>query len=188
MKKIKEIIVVEGKDDTVAIKRAVDADTIETNGSAVNKEVLERIKHAQEVRGVIVFTDPDYPGERIRKIVANAVPGCKHAFLPKTEAIAKSGRKIGVEHASPESIRRALESVKQEMEDVTTEIEYDSLLHAGLIGGSKARERREKLGVILKIGYTNGKQLYKRLQMFQISKEAFDKAVADVLQGEKQSE
>lgn len=32
--KIKEIIVVEGKDDTAAVQRAVDADTIETNGSA----------------------------------------------------------------------------------------------------------------------------------------------------------
>ncbi|MFT4415971.1 ribonuclease M5 [Fredinandcohnia humi] len=186
--KIKEIIVVEGKDDTVAIKRAVDADTIETNGSAVNKEVLERIKHAQEVRGVIVFTDPDYPGERIRKIVANAVPGCKHAFLPKNEAIAKTGKKIGVEHATPEAIRKALAEVKQEMEDVHSEIDFESLLDAGLIGGSKAKERREKLGVILKIGYTNGKQLYKRLQMFQISKEAFDDAIAVVLQGEKQSE
>lgn len=40
--KIKEIIVVEGRDDTVAIKRAVDADTIETNGSAVNEETIEK--------------------------------------------------------------------------------------------------------------------------------------------------
>ncbi|MCT6903202.1 MAG: ribonuclease M5, partial [Lactobacillus sp.] len=34
---IKEIIVVEGKDDTTAIKRAVQADTIETNGSAISE-------------------------------------------------------------------------------------------------------------------------------------------------------
>jgi hypothetical protein len=33
---IKEVIVVEGKDDTVAIKRAVEADTIETGGSAID--------------------------------------------------------------------------------------------------------------------------------------------------------
>ncbi|MEH7222913.1 ribonuclease M5 [Bacillus sp. JJ1566] len=184
--KIKEIIVVEGKDDTVAIKRAVDADTIETNGSAVNQEVLERIKHAYEVRGVIVFTDPDYPGERIRKIVAKAVPGCKHAFLPKNEALAKSGKKVGVEHATPEAIRKALADVKQEQEDFHSEIEFDALVDAGLIGGSKAKERREKLGVLLKIGYTNGKQLYKRLQMFQITKGAFDQAVEKVLQGERQ--
>ena len=41
--KIKEIIVVEGKDDTTAIKRAVDADTIETNGSALNQETIEKL-------------------------------------------------------------------------------------------------------------------------------------------------
>lgn len=45
--KIKEIIVVEGKDDTVAIKRAVDADTIETNGSAIGDHVIEQVKLAQ---------------------------------------------------------------------------------------------------------------------------------------------
>lgn len=46
--KIKEIIVVEGKDDTVAIKRAVDADTIETNGSAINEETINKIRLAQK--------------------------------------------------------------------------------------------------------------------------------------------
>lgn len=87
--KIKEIIVVEGKDDTVAIKRAVDADTIETNGSAIGEHVIEQVKLAQQKRGVIILTDPDYPGERIRKIISEMVPGCKHAFLPKEEALAK---------------------------------------------------------------------------------------------------
>ena len=55
MKKIQEIIVVEGKDDTVAIKRAVNADTIETNGSAVNESVIEQVRLAQKTRGVIIF-------------------------------------------------------------------------------------------------------------------------------------
>ncbi|WP_425442097.1 toprim domain-containing protein, partial [Sediminibacillus massiliensis] len=53
--RIKEIIVVEGKDDTAKIKQAIDADTIETNGSAVNQEILDQIKHAQQKRGVIIF-------------------------------------------------------------------------------------------------------------------------------------
>lgn len=39
MKKIEEVIVVEGKDDTKAINRAVNADTIETRGSAVPEEI-----------------------------------------------------------------------------------------------------------------------------------------------------
>ncbi|MFL6561603.1 MAG: toprim domain-containing protein, partial [Bacillus sp. (in: firmicutes)] len=49
--KIKEIIVVEGKDDTTAIKRAINADTIETNGSAVNETTIEKVRRAQQSRG-----------------------------------------------------------------------------------------------------------------------------------------
>ena len=59
--KIKEIIVVEGKDDTTAVQQSVSADTIETNGSAINTEIIEKIRLAQETRGVIILTDPDYP-------------------------------------------------------------------------------------------------------------------------------
>lgn len=73
--KIKEIIVVEGRDDTAKIKSAVDADTIETNGSAIGEDVIKRIRLAQETRGVIILTDPDFPGEKIRKTIAEKVPG-----------------------------------------------------------------------------------------------------------------
>ena len=69
MEKIKEIIVVEGRDDTRRILESVEADTIETNGSAIDEETLKLIKKAHETRGVIVFTDPDFPGEKIRKII-----------------------------------------------------------------------------------------------------------------------
>lgn len=61
---IHEFIVVEGRDDTTAINRSVIADTIETNGSALSQETIEKIRHAQELRGVIIFTDPDFPGEK----------------------------------------------------------------------------------------------------------------------------
>ncbi len=81
--KVKEIIVVEGKDDTAKLKQALDVDTIETNGSAINKQTLDQIAHAKQKRGVIIFTDPDYPGQRIRKIIDEHVPGCKHAFFDK---------------------------------------------------------------------------------------------------------
>jgi ribonuclease M5 len=182
--KIKEIIVVEGKDDTTAIKRAVDADTIETNGSAVNQITIEKIKRAHSTRGVIIFTDPDYPGEKIRKTVAASVPGCKHAFLTKDEALAKGNKGIGVEHASPVAIREALKDAQVMSETPTEEITQEDLLTAGLIGGSGAKERRTRLGELLKIGYTNGKQLHKRLMMFQISKQEFAEALAVVRQEE----
>lgn len=183
--KIKEIIVVEGKDDTTAIKRALDADTIETNGSALNQETIEKIILAQKMRGVIVFTDPDYPGEKIRRTIEQNVPGCKHAFLNKTDALHKSGKGVGVEHAKPEDIRKALHEAQIMNEVYEEEISQEDLIIAGLIGGEGAKERREKLGKILKIGYTNGKQLHKRLMMFQISKTEFANAVANIRQEEQ---
>jgi ribonuclease M5 len=183
--KIREIIVVEGKDDTVAIKRAVDADTIETNGSAINEETLKKIELAAEKRGVIIFTDPDYPGEKIRKTIAHRVQNCKHAFLPKHLAKDKLGRGIGVEHASPDAIRNALRDAHRMESELEEKITKDDLIYYRLIGDPLAKWRRERLGEILKIGYTNGKQLYKRLKMFQISRELFLEAVNKIFQEEK---
>jgi ribonuclease M5 len=180
--KIKEVIVVEGKDDTTAVKNAVNADTIETNGSAISMDTIEVIRKAYETRGVIVFTDPDYPGEKIRKTIVEHIPGCKHAFISKEKALPKAGRGIGVEHATPEDIREALKDAQLMDESAKEEITREDLLDAGLIAGPGAKERREKLGKLLKIGYTNGKQLHKRLMMFQISSNDFAEAIAKIRQ------
>ncbi|HJV47524.1 MAG TPA: ribonuclease M5 [Bacillota bacterium] len=178
---IQEVIVVEGKSDTIAIKRAVQADTIETGGSAIPDFVLKKIKKAQERRGVIIFTDPDYPGERIRKIVSQAVPGCKHAFITKEQGQGK--RNLGVEYASDDVIRKALEEVKTETRGLYEEtISFEDLIEAGLVGGSGSSEKRRLLGEILGIGYANAKQIHKRLNMFQISKREFTSAL-EVLGG-----
>ncbi|TQR18208.1 ribonuclease M5 [Psychrobacillus vulpis] len=185
--RIKEIIVVEGKDDTTAIKRAVDADTIETNGSAISKETLIKIQHAQDKRGVIVFTDPDYPGRRIRAIIEDHVPGVKHAFLSKEKTIAKNGKGLGIEHAKDEDIRRAIESVytPKSEGDVVPSVPVEVLVAGKLIGHPNSKERRTKLGELLKIGYTNGKQLQKRLSIFQISRQQLDEAILQLDMEEK---
>lgn len=128
---IKEVIVVEGRDDTVAIRRAVEADTIETGGSAINQRILKRIALAQERRGVIILTDPDHAGERIRKIIANKIPGRKHAFIPEADATRKGD--IGVENASPEAIRHALARVHTSYEGAPSLIDWEDLIEAGLI-------------------------------------------------------
>jgi ribonuclease M5 len=176
---IREMVVVEGKDDTAAVRRAVGADTIETGGSAIGEDVLRRIELAQERRGVIIFTDPDSPGERIRKIVAERVPGAKHAFLTRDEARSRSG--LGVEHASDEAIRRALEAVRSPDSSGGSgeagEIEWNDLLDAGLIIHADAARRRERMGELIGIGYANGKQFHKRCVMFRITKAEFARAL-----------
>ena len=169
--RVKEVIVVEGKDDTAKLKQVLDVDTIETNGSAINQRTLDQIRHAQEKRGVIIFTDPDYPGQRIRQIISNEIPECKHAFLTKKEARGKDNKGLGIEHAKPEAIKEALAAVYQLEDSNKRLITRNDLLNLGLIGDVKARSRREVLTQRLRLGHANGKQLLKRLQMFQITPE-----------------
>lgn len=183
--KIEEIIVVEGKDDTRRLQEVVTADTIETIGSAINEEILAQIEHAQETRGVIVFTDPDFSGEKIRKTIMEAVPDAKHAFLSRGQAAPSNNRgSLGVEHASDHAIVEALRKVVTPLtaEEVAAEprIPRQVLMEYGLIAGAGAKTRREKLGDQLRIGYTNSKQLEKRLAMFRITEEELAAAMTTV--------
>ena len=184
---IEEIIVVEGKDDTRRLQEVLDVDTIETIGSAINDDILEQISHAQETRGVIVFTDPDFSGEKIRKTIMEAVPDAKHAFLSRSQAApSRSKGSLGVEHASDEAILEALRKVvtpTSALEAVAEpEIPRQTLLEYGLIAGTGAKIRREKLGDLLRIGYTNSKQLEKRLKMFRITPAELAQAMIQVEQ------
>ena len=65
--KIEEVIVVEGRDDTAAINRGVEAVTIETHGFGMSENMWKLIDSAYKTKGIIVFTDPDYAGENIRR-------------------------------------------------------------------------------------------------------------------------
>jgi len=179
--KIKELIVVEGRDDTAAIKRAVNADTIETRGSAIDRATIEKIRLAQKKRGVIIFTDPDFQGERIRKIISREVPGCKHAFITREDGTKKGD--IGVENASPEVIIRALSEVRTEMPEWTGAITYEDMVAYRLTSGPDSKERRMKLGAALGIGYANAKQMLQRLNAFQISREEFVAAMEAIDKG-----
>ncbi|MBJ8326168.1 ribonuclease M5 [Streptococcus pacificus] len=170
--KIQEVIVVEGKDDTTNLRRFYDVDTYETKGSALTEDDIERIERLHDLRGVIVFTDPDYSGEQIRKRLMAAIPTLKHAFLNQSEARPKSktkGRSLGVEHASFEDLQKALKGVTQSFDDENQfNIKTSDLVRLRLILSEDSRRRREFLGQELRIGYSNGKQLLKRLELFGI--------------------
>lgn len=176
---IKEVIVVEGRDDITAVKRALDCELIATGGFGFPKGVMERIKTAQKKKGVIIFTDPDFAGEKIRKTISAQIPECKHAFLPREEAI-KDGD-IGIENASPESILAALEMVRTETKDERNEFSQRDLVKNGLLGGEKSSEKRDLVGRQLGIGYGNSKQFLNRLNHYGVTREEFESAVDKIL-------
>lgn len=172
---IKEVIVVEGKDDIAAVKKAVKAEMIATGGYGFPKGVMERIKKAHSTRGIIILTDPDYAGEQIRKKIVAAVGECKHAFISR-EAGTKDDN-IGVENASPESIREALNRARCEKISPRQEFTREDMLELDLYGGKDSQHRRDFLGRILGIGYGNAKQFLNRLNNYGVTKEEFLKAL-----------
>ncbi|AIG65165.1 ribonuclease M5 [Weissella tructae] len=179
---IKEVIVVEGKADTQAIRRVVDAETIETNGSALSEETQRLIKQAAQTRGIIVFTDPDFNGERLRKIITNIVPDAKHAFLTKDEA----GRQIkhhslGIEYATDDTLIHALSELSTvAAETYQSDITKADLMRLGLLAGPAAAQNRQAIAEALNLGYVNGKQLLKRLEMFGITYAELEQTLTEI--------
>lgn len=172
---IKEVIVVEGKDDITAVKRAVDAEVIATNGYGFPKYVRERILRAARTKGIIVLTDPDYAGERIRAEVGRMVKNCKHAFISQEEGLRNGD--IGVENASPSSIQKALKRARCHLEEARGEFSMKDMIDNNLIMGDGAKMRRIVLGEKLGIGYTNAKQFLSRLNHYGIEREEFEEEV-----------
>lgn len=175
--RIKEVIVVEGKDDISAVKRAVDAEIIATSGMGITEEILIKIEKANERSGIVILTDPDYPGERIRSIVNQRVGNCKHAYLTQKQARCKATGKIGVEYASPEIIREALMAAKVEQNQEKDLYSMVDMYNWGLTGSSFGGQRRSQLGEVLGIGNTNAKQFLRRLNSFRIPQEEVKKAL-----------
>lgn len=173
MTKIKEIIVVEGKSDTNRLKDCFGddgVDTLETTGSALSEETIKRIKIAQAKRGVIIFTDPDFNGNRLRTIIQKAVPDAKQAFLPRDRAVPKhSDGSLGIEHAKDADIKAALAAVYTQTNEAFKDYDQADMVNLGLIGEPDSHQRRLFVGSELKIGYTNAKQFLNRLNMFQVA-------------------
>lgn len=181
MKKIiKEVIVVEGRDDISAVKAAVDAEIIQTNGFAIRKKGnIEKLRVAYEKKGLIVLTDPDFVGEELRKYIQKFFPNIKHAYISR-KAGTKNGD-IGIENATPEVIISALEKAKCEIiNEENKEFTMDIMIDNNLIGAEESRELREKLGEKLGIGYSNGKQFISKLNRYGISKDEFDLAMKEI--------
>lgn len=158
MKKIKEIVVVEGKTDTALLKELFEVDTIETHGLALDQQTLELIQEASKSRGIIVLTDPDFPGKKIRDQIQAVVPAKKDA---------RGKKKLGIAEANKEAVIEALENVVSF--DVNREsITWSEFVALDIIGN---KQRRLMVYEAFNLGYGNVKTLFKRLNMVGITKE-----------------
>lgn len=176
MKKIQQVFVVEGKNDTARLKSIYDCDTIETGGSALSKKTISLLQELVNKRGLIVFTDPDNSGERLRKIINEKVKGCYHAFLRREDC--STLKKVGIEHATKEVIQKALEDMLY-YDEVENTLSLEEYYRLGLNGKESSFQRRELLAKAFHLGHVNAKTCFKRLNMLQKTKEDCLKILGD---------
>ena len=165
---IKEVIIVEGKNDSKRLKEFFDCETIETHGLGLDKNTIELIKEINDKLGVILFLDPDTPGEKIRKRINDAIPNLKNAFILKEDARTK--KKVGVEHASKEVLEEALLNVVSYI-DKKESLSYEEFIDLGLSGLKQSQIKRDIISKKFHIGKCNSKTMYKRLNLLQVKKQ-----------------
>lgn len=176
--RIKEAIVVEGRDDTAAVKKAVDALVIETHGFGIKKETWELLGKAYEKQGIIIFTDPDFSGEEIRRKLTEKFPEAKQAFLSRSQALKKGD--IGIENAKPEDITEALNKAHCTKEGKDRLFTEEDIFTAGLTGKADSKKRRQEVGSLLGIGGGNARAILNKLNSFNISREEFDEIIRTI--------
>lgn len=161
MIKIREVVVVEGKYDTIRLHSAVDATVIETNGFGIfkDKEMLSLLRRMAKTRGLLILTDSDGAGFVIRDFLGSAIPKeqIKHAYIP--EIVGKERRKaapskeglLGVEGVDNavvvEALRRAGATFEGEEVPAFEGCNFTKtdLYELGLVGGADSAQKRRKL-------------------------------------------
>lgn len=177
MTKIKEIIVVEGKSDIAAVKRAFngDVDLVATHGLGLENKLIKELSILNEKRGLIVLTDPDYAGKRIADIIRSHIPDAKFASIARKNASKNSD--VGVENASDEAIIEAIERARPEYLEYDDEFTMADIMDNGLSSGEGSKDRRIELCNQLGITYCNAKQLLVKLNSYGITREEFESAL-----------
>ena len=160
-RRIREVVVVEGRYDKNALKQAVDAVVVETGGFGVfrDRERLALLRRLAAERGLILLTDSDGAGFVIRNFLKGAIPRdrLKQAYIPdvygKERRKAAPGRegKLGVEGMSPQVLLQALERAGATFEDAPAggreaeAVTKGDFYRLGLTGGPDSGAKRADL-------------------------------------------
>lgn len=161
-KSIKEIVIVEGKTDTFKLQRIFDVETFETNGLDLDEKKINIIKKISKNKGVILFLDPDGPGEIIRKKIMDKIESAINIFITKEDMI-KGTKKIGVAECTDDAIIKAFEKAVKFDKRISS-LSLEEYLSLSI----DTKIKREKICKYLNIHLSNNKQLYKRLNMMNI--------------------
>lgn len=152
--RVQEVIVVEGKYDAAKLAGIVDGLILPVGGFSVfsSDETKALLRRLGKERGLIILTDSDAAGFRIRAYINQIARGLsvKNAYVPACEGKERRKAKpskeglLGVEGIEAQQIRRALQAagVCPAAQKKGRAITYTDLYDAGLSGGAGSAERR----------------------------------------------
>jgi len=164
MLKVRMPIVVEGRYDRIRLSSVIDGIIIETGGFRVfkNKELISSLRSLSKTTGLIIATDSDHAGFKIRNYLKNALgkdAKLTHVYVPAIEG--KERRKpvssaeglLGVEGMNEETLIMAFEraGVGCETVEKKADLTRGDLYDAKLTGASDSSERRKKLLSLLSL-------------------------------------
>ena len=119
MIKIDRVVIVEGRYDKIKLSSVIDGIIIETDGFGIfnNKEKQKLIRRLAETKGLLILTDSDSAGFKIRSFIRGMVPAeqIKHAYIPdifgkeKRKRHASKEGTLGVEGVPVDVIKSALD-------------------------------------------------------------------------------
>ena len=175
MKYIDAILVVEGKSDVAYLSNYFSCEYIITNGSDIPESTISYLKEMSNKKKIIVLTDPDSPGKRIRSVLDENIPNLSHCYIEKKYAI-KNG-KVGVAECDIEEIERALSNEFVPCVYYEETISMSDLYALGLIGAADSKKKREIISKNYRLGFNNAKSLYKKLNSLKISSCELKKAL-----------
>ena len=169
------LIVVEGATDKALLTSFLDADIVITNGSDVPRGTIGYLKEISLTRDIIVLTDPDSPGKRIRDVLDANIPNLKHAYIPKQKCIKR--HKVGVAESSKEDVLEALSHLVPSSPVQRGTLTYVDLYELGLVGNEDSDALRKKVAETLHLGECNGKTFLKRANALSLDKETLENAI-----------
>lgn len=168
MVKLKQAVIVEGKYDKIKLSSIIDSLIITTDGFGVfkNNEKSALIKELAEKQGVIILTDSDSAGFKIRNYIKNITQKGKiiNVYIPdifgkeKRKAAASKEGKLGVEGIPNKIIIAAFEKAGVIAQDTNNNTQTNKntisrimLYEDGFMGKDGSSERRKKLLKVLSL-------------------------------------
>ena len=165
-----KVFVVEGKNDIKVVKSAFpESVCIKTNGLGITKAIIDQIKNLEKENEIIIITDPDSAGTKIRNILLKEIKTAKFIELPKNKCIKK--HKVGLENLSPNEFLELFKTTKLLNKAISVNNKFTlSDLVELKITGPNCSTNKYKLFDFLGIYHFNTKQLMTYLNNSNYSK------------------